>query len=71
MARDTAASRLTPEMVAKRVAQVITLDRKPLRVPMDKAKPLTLLKRLAPQFVIDRLVRGLAQGGPAEDAASS
>lgn len=71
MARDTAASRLTPEMVAKRVAQVITLDGKPLRVPMDKAKPLTLLKRLAPQFVIDRLVRGLTQGGPAEDAASS
>jgi len=71
MARDTAASRLTPEAVAKRVAQVITLDGKPLRVPMDKAKPLTLLKRLAPQFVIDRLVRGLTQGGPAEDAASS
>jgi short-subunit dehydrogenase len=62
MARDTAASSLTPEAVAKRVHQVITSRRKPLRVPMDRAKPLTLVKRLAPQFVIDRLLAGLLQG---------
>jgi len=28
-------------------------------VPMDKAKPLTLVKRLAPQSLIDKLVGGL------------
>jgi short-subunit dehydrogenase len=59
MARDTAASSLTPEAVARRVHQVITSARKPLRVPMDRAKPLSIVKRLAPQFVIDRLVGGL------------
>lgn len=62
MARDTAASKLTPEMVAKRVLEVIRSKKKPLRVPMDRAKPLTLVKRLAPQFVIDRLLAGMMAG---------
>jgi short-subunit dehydrogenase len=59
MTADTAASKLTPDKVADRVHQVICLDKKPLRVPMDKAKPLTLVKRLAPQSLIDKLVGGL------------
>lgn len=59
MTRDTAASKLTPEMVARRVLAVIQSSKRPLRVPMDKAKPLSILKRLAPQSVIDRLVSGL------------
>ena len=59
MARDTAASKLTPEAVAQRVLAVIQGSRRPLRVPLDKAKPLSIVKRLAPQFVIDRLVAGL------------
>ncbi len=59
MARDTAASRLTPEAVARRVHAVIQSPKRPLRVPMDRAKPLSILKRLAPQSVIDRLVAGL------------
>jgi short-subunit dehydrogenase len=59
MARDTAASKLTPEAVAEKVYQVITSKKKPLRVPMDRAKALSLVKRLAPQSVIDRLVAGV------------
>ncbi|MDP6977963.1 MAG: SDR family NAD(P)-dependent oxidoreductase [Myxococcota bacterium] len=59
MAKDTAASKLTPERVAKEVERVIHMDRKPLRVPLDRAKPLSVIKRLAPQALIDRLVGGL------------
>jgi len=59
MAKDTAASPLSPEAVAEKIYAVITSDRKPLRVPMDKAKAVTLLKRVAPQSLIDRLVGGL------------
>ena len=62
MARDTAASRLTPEAVAERIHQVITSESKPLRVPLDRARLVTLVKRLAPQSVIDRLVGGLVRG---------
>ena len=59
MARDTAASGLTPEAVARRVHAVITSSKRPLRVPMDKARALSIVKRLAPQSVIDRLIGGL------------
>ena len=59
MARDTAASKLTPETVARRVLAVIRSSKRPLRVPMDRAKPLSIVKRLAPQSVIDRLIAGL------------
>lgn len=59
MAADTAASRLTPEAVARRVLQVIRSAKRPLRVPMDRAKPLSIVKRLAPQRVIDRMIDGL------------
>jgi short-subunit dehydrogenase len=63
MARDTAASKLTPEAVAAKILQVVTRDKKPLRVPMDRARVVTLLKRLAPQSVIDRLIGGLLREG--------
>ena len=59
MAADTAASKLTPEIVAKRVHQIITQKQKPLRVPMDKAKPIGTIKRLAPQPLINKLIDGL------------
>lgn len=59
MDADTAASKLTPEEVARRILAVIRSAKRPLRVPMDKAVPLSLVKRLAPQFLIDRLVAGL------------
>lgn len=61
MARDTAASKLTPKMVADKIHSVITREKKPLRVPMDRAKPLTLVTRLAPQSLIDRMIDGLIQ----------
>ncbi len=59
MERDTAASGLTPEAVAKRVHELIRSSKRPLRVPMDKAKALSIVKRLAPQSVIDRMIEGL------------
>jgi len=59
MERDTAASGLTPEAVAKRVHALITSSKRPLRVPMDKARALSIVKRLAPQSVIDRMIGGL------------
>ncbi|MBW2240446.1 MAG: SDR family NAD(P)-dependent oxidoreductase [Deltaproteobacteria bacterium] len=62
MARDTAASKLTPEIVADKIYAVLSSKKKPLRVPMDRARPLTLIKRLAPQSVIDRMIAGLMKG---------
>jgi NAD(P)-dependent dehydrogenase (short-subunit alcohol dehydrogenase family) len=59
MARDSAASRLTPQAVAEKVYSVITSKKKPLRVPMDRARPMTLLKRLAPQALVDKVISAL------------
>lgn len=61
MAKDTAASKLTPDAVAKKVFKVITSRKKPLRVPMDSAKVLSVVIRLAPQFVVDHLLGGLVK----------
>jgi short-subunit dehydrogenase len=63
MAKDTAASGLTPQAVAEKVHEVITSAKKPLRVPMDRARPLGLVKRLAPQAVVDRLIDGVLPPG--------
>ncbi|MBT8113871.1 MAG: SDR family NAD(P)-dependent oxidoreductase [Arenicella sp.] len=59
MERDTAASKLTPEKVAEKICEIILSGKKPLRVPMDKAKPVGLLKRLAPQALINKVIDGL------------
>jgi short-subunit dehydrogenase len=59
MAKDTVASKLTPEIVAEKIYSVITREKKPLRVPMDRARVVTLIKRLAPQSLIDRMIGGL------------
>jgi len=59
MARDTAASKLTPEMVSAKILQVIAASRKPLRVPMDKARGMSIIKRIAPQSFIDKMIAGL------------
>ena len=59
MASDSAASSLTPEAVAERIYSVITSKKKPLRVPMDRARPMTLLKRLAPQALVDKVISTL------------
>ena len=70
MARDTAASRLTPEKVAEKICSVIESDRKPLRVPMDRARGVGLVKRLAPQSVIDRLIAGFLRSASRDRGAS-
>jgi short-subunit dehydrogenase len=62
MAADTAASKLTPEMVSEKIYQVITSKKKSLRVPMDKSKAVSILKRVAPQSVIDKLIGSLLAG---------
>ena len=59
MASDTAASKLTPEAVAEKVHSVITSPSKPLRVPMDRARPMGLVKALAPQALVDRIIGSL------------
>lgn len=59
MTKDTAASGLTPEKVAEKIYEVITAPKKPLRVPMDRARVLGWVRALAPQSVIDRLIGGL------------
>jgi short-subunit dehydrogenase len=61
MAKDTAASKLTPEMVSDKICTIISSEQKPLRVPMDKARALTLIKRFAPQAVIHKMVNGLVR----------
>lgn len=59
MTADTAASKLTPEMVAEKIYTTMKQSNPPLRVPMDKAKVLGVVKRLAPQSLMDKLVSGL------------
>jgi len=66
MAKDTAASKLTPQMVSARILDVIGLQRKPLRVPMDKARGLSIIKRVAPQSLIDKLIGGLLGSASAQ-----
>lgn len=56
MSKDTASSGLTPQTVAEKIHDVITSRKKPLRVPMDKTKAITVIRRLAPQFVIDKMI---------------
>lgn len=62
MAKDTAASKLTPEMVADKIYQVITSEKKPFRVPMDRARVMGVLKRILPQKVMRNMVGDLVLG---------
>jgi hypothetical protein len=57
--------------VPDKIYSVMTREKKPLRVPMDRAKPLTLIKRLAPQSLIDRMIDGLVQGADKQRSASA
>ena len=66
MSKDTAASKLTPQMVSQKILEVIRAEKKPLRVPMDRAKGMTVIKRLAPQRMIDKMIAGLVGLKPAE-----
>ena len=60
MSKDTAASTLTPEMVAEKICDVLQTKKKPLRVPMNKTKAIGLARRVAPQFLWDKLIAEFA-----------
>ena len=62
MAKDTAASKLTPEIVSEKIADVIGMEKKPFRVPMDRARVMGVLKRLLPQRVMSNMVGDLVLG---------
>ncbi|MEP5766684.1 MAG: hypothetical protein ABJ308_18950 [Halieaceae bacterium] len=49
--------------LAEKIHKLLMSDRKPLRVPMDKARAVALLKRFAPQSMINKLVNGLVAAG--------
>ena len=59
MAKDTEESKLTPEKVAKKIHQVLRSKKRPLRVRMDKAVPLAILKNFAPQRIMDAIFKKL------------
>jgi NADP-dependent 3-hydroxy acid dehydrogenase YdfG len=63
MEQDTLQSRLTPEQVSEAIFRVIQDPGKPLRKPLDRAKGLTIVKRFAPQFLIDKLIGRLLSAG--------
>lgn len=65
MAKDTASSKLSPQTVAEKILDVIGSRKKPLRVPMDRAKGMTVIKRIAPQSMIDKMIAGLVGLNPA------
>ena len=57
MEKETRTSNLTPQKVSEEIYAVLTAKKKPLRVPLDRAKGLSLIKRFARQSVIDRLIK--------------
>ncbi len=65
MIADTKESQLTPATVAAKIYDVAEMPKKPLRVPMDRAKPISLVKRLAPQAMINKLIDNLLSDAPA------
>jgi short-subunit dehydrogenase len=62
MARDTVDSKLTPEQVAEKIYGVMTARHSALRVPMEKAVVLGIVKRLVPQRVVNTLIDNLMKG---------
>jgi short-subunit dehydrogenase len=64
MSRDTAKSNLTPEIVSDKIVEVLAMDKKPVRVPMDRAKKITMLKRLAPQSMVEKAVMDIIKSAP-------
>lgn len=63
MGKDTRESKLTPQMVAAHIADIVESDRRKLRYPMDRAKMIGKLRRFAPQSVIDNMVGGIVKTG--------
>lgn len=59
MAKDTRASKLTPEKVSLAIHDVIMSKKRKLRCPMDRAKVVGKIKRVAPQAMINKLIGGM------------
>ena len=66
MAKDTKASKLTPEEVSLAIHKVIISRKRKLRYPLDRAKVISKVKRIAPQSLINKLI-----GGMLRDAAKA
>lgn len=70
MAKDTVESRLTPEVVAEKIHQVIISKKKKLRYPMGRARAFSVIKRIAPQNVINKLIaKAVASAGSPDGSA--
>jgi len=61
MANDTRTSKLTPEIVSSAIYDVIAAKKRKLRYPMDRAKVVAKIKRIAPQWLINTLVAGMVR----------
>ena len=59
MAKDTRASKLTPEKVSLAIHDVIVSKKRKLRYPMDRARVVGKIKRVAPQAMINKLIGGM------------
>ena len=61
MAKDTRASKLTPEKVSLAIYNVIRAKNRKLRYPLDRARVLGKVKRIAPQSLITKMIDGLVR----------
>jgi len=61
MAKDTRASKLTPEKVSLAIYNVIRAKNRKLRYPLDRARVLGKVKRIAPQSLINKMIDGLVR----------
>ncbi len=61
MAKDTRESKLTPEKVSLAIHDVIKSKNRKLRYPLDRARVLGKVKRIAPQSLINKMIDGLVR----------
>ncbi|MCE7997685.1 MAG: SDR family NAD(P)-dependent oxidoreductase [Rhodobiaceae bacterium] len=61
MAKDTRESKLTPEKVSLAIYDVIKSKKRKLKYPLDRARVLGKVKRIAPQSLINKMIDGLVR----------
>lgn len=61
MAKDTRESKLTPEIVSLAIYDVIKSKKRKLKNPLDRARVLGKVKRIAPQSMINKMIDGLVR----------
>lgn len=60
MASDTEKSKLSPEYVSQKIHEIlIKKGKRPLRVRLGRSKSLSMLKRIAPQWLLDKMLKQL------------